>query len=420
MKQQAFLLLCICIHAVALAQPPRRDTTGGRNPDPWRDRMLVADVLEGRSTITHIVPRERICFDKIIKIKQVTSRGISEACLFVNTTTGLIGHSPVKPGSAGNCDIKPETSDFSLFVIGLGGNTYHYFNQKKKEVIEHHVVTMNSQQYNYQFTSGANAVLKRKTESRTYCNDKARAMAYRVDGRSETWFLYGKHFPDEVLMTPKKFLGNYGVGYVFSDKGLFIIMQLESGPINSKIEEIRDEHTCFDPSGFKVFEEEFVTKATSSIQRKREKLDRELASVGSGACAELKRESLQFEREMVNRQEANVNASQQGHIAQQARTQQALGDAVMNYDDQIQLMINETKYKICRAEDQIARRRNPQSSSAQQREQEKLNCLRQALAKQINTQGQFQAMNREATTQEARVRAQSKKPGMIIQAASCN
>lgn len=416
MKQPTFIILCICLCTTALAQP--RDSTG-RNRDPWRDRMLAADVLEGRSSLIHIVPRERICFDKLIKIKQITSSGPSEACLFINTRTGLIGHGPIKRSVMGVCEIKPEMEDFSLFVFALSGNTYHYFNRKKKNVIEHHVVTMNSQQNVYQFASGTNALLKRKTESRRYCEDKARAMAYRVDGRAETWFLYGKQFPDEVMMTPKKYLGNYGVGYAFSDKGLFIIMQLESGPINSKIEEIRDEHVCFDPSGFQVFEEEFVDKAQSSIQRRRQKVERDLASVGGGPCADLKREGLQFEREMINRQEENLRTSQQGHTAQSARAQQALGDAVMNYDDQIQMMINDTKYKICRAEDQIARQRNPQPG-VQRKAQEKLDCLRRSLSRQISTQAQFQAMNREASTQEARSRAQSKKPGMIIQAAGCD
>lgn len=426
MKQAAFLILCICLCGSALAQPPRRDTTrgGGGARDPWRDRTLRADVLEGRSTMTHIVPRQRICFDKVVKIKQVTSRGPSEACIFINTQTGLVGHSPIKRGSAGLCDIKPEEEHFSLFVMGLSGNTYHYFNQKKKNTIGHHVMTMNSQQSVYQFASGStNAMLKRKTESRTYCDDKARAMAYRVDGRSETWFLFGKTFPDEVLMSPQKFLGNYGVGYVFSDKGLFIIMQLESGALDSKILEIRDESICFDGSGFKVFEEEFVTKAQSSIQRKREKTERELAGVGSEQCDQLKRESLQFELEMLDRQEQNVRASQQGHTAQSPRTQQALGDAVMNYDDALQAMINDTRYKICRAEYQLSRQSGNQSSS-RERAQQKLSCMRDALARQISMQEQFQTINRQANAQTGRQSNGQPPPNkalMLMQVApACN
>src|SRR5687767_12208917 len=126
MKQLPFIILCICLHTLAIAQPDP-DSTGPGRRDPWRNSMLTADVLEGRSTMTHIVPRQRICFDKVIKIKQVTSSGVSEACLFINTRTGLIGHGPIKRSVGGVCDIKPEMEDFSLFVMGLSGNTYHYF-----------------------------------------------------------------------------------------------------------------------------------------------------------------------------------------------------------------------------------------------------------------------------------------------------
>lgn len=409
MKHLTFLILCFYLTVTTFAQPPRRDTTGGSIRDPWRDRIVDADVLEGQSTMTHIVPRQRLCFDKVIKIKQVTSRGPAESCLFINTTTGLIAHSPVKRGAVGVCDIKPETEDFSLFVMALTGNTYHYFNQEKKNTIEHHIVTMNSQQYTYTFAGGAgNATLKKKTERRSYCEDKAKAWAYRVDGRPEIWYLYGKQFPDEVLMTPKKFLGNYGVGYIFSDKGLFLIMQLESPAIDTKILEIRDENVCFVPTGFKVFEEEFVAKAQSSIQRKREKLDRELASVGSEPCASLKRESLQFEREALERREQNVNRSQQGHTGQDPRTQQALGNAVLNYDDALQQMIHETKYKICRQEQQIARQSGSQSSSVQ-RAQQRLTCMQNSLSQQISMQSQFAAVDRQYAGQPGKIHAEKSK-----------
>lgn len=394
MKSSTLIILCICLCTQAFAQP-RRDSAGSGRRDPWQMSMLDADVLEGRSTMTTIVPRERLCFDKVIKVKQVTSRGPAESCLFINTNTGLIAHGPIKRGSAGVCDIKPELEDFSLFVMNLAGNTYHYFNVKKKNAIEHHVSTQNSQQYTYQFSSsGNNAVLHKKTEWRSYCNDKAKAWAYRVDGRPETWYLYGKEYPNEVVMTTKKFLGNYGVGYVFSDKGLFIIMQLESSQIDSKILEIRDENICFDPSEFKVFEEEFVNKATTSIQRKREKIARDLASVQSGPCGTLKRESLQFQQEALVRQEQNVRKSVQGNTSQQVPTQRALADAALNYDDVLQEMIHESKYKICRQEEQLARQSGSQSTSVE-RGQRKLACMQQALSNQVSTQSQFRTINQQ-------------------------
>lgn len=406
------ICLAVCFFLVSFqlfsytANAQRRDSSGGGLTDPYHIQILNADVLTGHSTMHTIVPHERICFDKIIKVKQVTARGPSEACLFINTTTGLIGHSPIKPGAVGVCDIKPEAEDFSLFVMGLAGNTYHYFNVKKKNNIEHHMATMNSQQFVYQFSStGNNAVLQKKTERRSYCNDKVKAWAYRVDGRSETWYLFGKQFPSQVLMTPKKYLGNYGVGYVHSDKGLFIIMQLEATAIDSKILDITDTEICFDPSGFAVFEDEMIVKATNSIQRKREKLQRDLANLKPDEpCMSIRKSSIQYQQQALDRQEENLHRSLQGHLGQSGPAQQARGDAMMNYDDQIELLILDTQHKICRTQEQLSRQ--TQGSSSQQRSQQKLNCLNEALTQHIATREQLKRVEREYEGQAGRIMEQ--------------
>lgn len=403
-SSRAFLILSLTVIVIVNGYGQRRDTVGGGGfSDPYLQQIFEADVLTGRSEMRTIVPRERICFDKIIKVKQVTSRGPSEACLFINTRTGLIGHSAIKPGAIGVCDIKPDREDFNLFVMGLAGNTYHYFNVKKKDNIEHHMATMNSQQHTFQFTStGNNAVLQKKTERRSYCNDKVKAWAYRVDGRSETWFLFGKQFPDQVLMTPKKFLGNYGVGYIHSDKGLFIIMQLEAASLDSKIIEIQDMDVCFDASGFAVFEEELITKATSSIQRKREKISRDLTRLKpDDPCTPIKRSSLQYEQQALDRQEENLRRSMQGHLGQSVPTQQARADAMHNYDDQIELLILDTQHKICKTQDQLARQTRNESS--QQRYQQKLNCLNEALSAQMSTREQMKQVDRTYQGQPGKI-----------------
>lgn len=399
-------LLCLLLQVMLVfsAYAQRRDSSGGRE-DELPNRLLQADVLTGRSEMRTIVPRERLCFDKVIKVKQITSRGPSEGCLFINTTTGLIAHSSIKPGAIGTCDIKPEAEDFTLFVMTLSGNTYHYFNVKKKQGIEHHVSTLNSQQHVYQFTSGgANATLHKKTERKSYCDDKIKAWAYRADGRPETWYLFGKNSPAQLLMTPKKFLGNYGVGYHYSDKGLFIIMELESPSFGSKILDIRDESICFDPSGFEVFEESFATKATSSIQRSRERLARELTRLKPDEpCTAIKKSSIQYQQQALDRQEENLRRSTQGHLGQSTAAQQARLD-MMNYDDQIELLILDTQHKICRTQDQLSRQ--TRNSSSQQRYQQKLTCLNEALSVQKATREQLKRVDSEYEGQPGKIMEQ--------------
>lgn len=409
-------LLFLLISFQLLAQPGRRrDSLFSGTPEaPYLNSILDADVLDGTTTATTITPRgQRMCFDKVMKVKTMTSRGPAEVCIFINTKIGLIAHGPLKPGGTGICDIKQDDPNFRLSVIGLKGNTYSYFNSKKKNTIEHWMQTGNSETFQYQFTNtGANVPLKRKTERRSYCNDKVKAQAYKVDGRPEVWYLFGETFPETVMMTPKKFLGSYAVGYQYSDKGLFIIMEMSSSAYTAKIEEIQDIDVCFDPSSYQQFEEEQENKMQQSIQRQREKIAREETKPEKySSCQNKKTTMLNFQKQALLRQEENMQHARIGHATQDIRTQQAQAN-LMNYDDAIQTMIYETELKLCRAEHQQAER--PSSST-----QEKISCLNRALASQKQTQQKFQQINTQYPNEPGKQVAE-KSRAMMQAIATCN
>ncbi len=405
------LLLAV---SVVNAQPDttRRDTAWSGSPHrPYLNSILDADVLDGTSTATTITPRgQRLCFDKILKIKTMTGRGPAEVCVFINTKIGLIAYTPLKPDAVGICDIKQEAPDFRLTVVGLKGNTYTYLNAKKKNTIEHWVQTGNSETYEYQFTNtGSSVPLKRKTERRSYCNDKVKAQAYKVDGRPEVWFLFGKTFPESINMTPKKFLGSYAVGYQYTDKGLFIIMQMEASGYNAKIEEIQDMNVCFDPSSYQVMEDERETKMQQSIQREREKIAREETKAEKyPSCQSKKTTLLNYQKESLNRQEQNLQEARIGNAMQDVRTQQAQAN-LMNYDDAIQQMIYETELKLCRAEQRMNEMSEQTSASSRQKQQEKITCLNRQLAEQRSTQQSFQRINTQYRNEPGRQYAEKAK-----------
>lgn len=421
MKKQVVLLIFFI--SVSLSLSAQRDTTridsfwAASPHQPYLRSVLEAPVVSGLTAPRTITPRSQpICFDKIIKVKMTTGGRLTEACLFINTQTGLIGHTPIKQGTTGVCDIKPELPTFSLFVTSLAGNTYHYFNNRKKDEIEHRVTTNNSDQYQYDFTATGigHAVLHRKTTNRKYCDNKVQAWAYRVDGRSETWFMFGRMFPESMTMIPKKFLGNYAVGYQYTDKGLYIIMQMESSRLNTKIVSITDADICFDPTPFEVFEEEMVTKVRTSSARNREKLQKKLADIKpDDPCGQAKRTSIQFQQQALDRQEENVISSTQGNLNQQIRTQQARSDGTVNYNDVIQASIYDTKVKICQTEDQLARSSGSNSSS-RQRQQEKLTCLQGHLARQQQVQVRFREIDRQHAAQPGKAMLEKARLMMTV------
>lgn len=418
MKQKYLLtsvFLLFIFFAAAQRDTTRRDTAWSGSPHrPYLNAILDADVLDGTSTATTITARgQRMCFDKVIKIKTITGRGPAEVCVFINTKIGLIAHSPMKQGAVGICDIKQEDPRFRFNVIGLKGNAYSYYNVQKKTTIEHWVQTGNSETYEYQFTNtGSSVPLKRKTERRSYCNDKVKAQAYKVDGRSEVWYLFGKTFPESITMTPKKFLGSYAVGYQYTDKGLFIIMQMEGGGYNAKIEEILDMDVCFDPSSYQVFEDEQETKMQQSIQRQREKIAREERKPEKyAACQSKKTVLINYQKESLNRQEENMQQARTGNAMQEVRTQQAQAN-LMNYDDAIQQMIYETELKLCQAEQRLNDMNEQTPASSRQKQQKKITCLNRQLATQRSTQQTFQRINTQYRNEPGRQYSEKAKAMM--------
>ena len=135
---------------------------------PFINKLLDAAVLEGGAAPEAITPNvNKICFDKKMRVKVTTIKGPAEVCVFINTKIGLVAYTALKQGRTGACDIKPEQPDFSLTVIGLKGNTYTYFNVKKKAGIEHRVLTGNSNRFLYQYASTtANEMLYKKDEAK--------------------------------------------------------------------------------------------------------------------------------------------------------------------------------------------------------------------------------------------------------------
>ena len=114
----SLLLIFLILSQIGFSQPRRVDSTGAGELNP--ERILNAPALLNESALVNLTPNsEKICFDKIIKVKQATSRGPAETCLYINTETGIMAYSPLKPGSTGICEIKRDLPDFALNLISL-------------------------------------------------------------------------------------------------------------------------------------------------------------------------------------------------------------------------------------------------------------------------------------------------------------
>jgi hypothetical protein len=383
--------------------------------------LADAPALEDSSSIVEPDPiRDKMCFDKIIKVKTSTSSGPATVCVYVNTKIGLVAYSSTKPGTLELCGIKQELPDFSLSVNSLKGGSFNYFNRMKKNTVEHWMISGNNTQTEFESVINSTLVLKRKTDTKTYCDGKVVAVAYRADGRPETWYLYGKTFPDKLIMQPRKYMGNYAVGFQYTDRGTYIIMEFESTRMGSKIVEMKDTETCFDPSGYSRFVEQQANKSISTIQRRKERLIEELRTVGrQDHCQSELTTSIQFRLEMLDHeeqssrerlQESSQASTRQGSGRAQRSTQNPANQEVqtpyggINHDDLAQASINESRLNICQTEYQLSRSQGGDRLDQQNRErlQTRLACLQQTLNRQIEIQTEYQRINREQNNSSQR------------------
>lgn len=401
-------LFLLTTNGFLFAQPEPRDTAWGGWPNQeYYNGILQAPVITGGTTPQTISPTgQKLCFDKRVKIKSLLSSGPVEQCMYLNSKEGYVGIlSPVRSGGD-LCAIKTEDEKFVFFVIGLKGNAYTFKNSKKNGRIEHFVSTGNTQVHQLSMPSNVVQTVHKKTERRGYCGDKIKTWAYKHDNPSSpVYFLFGKTFPDEISVSTRKFIGNSGVGYQFTDKGLFIIMEMESSTFGCKITELEEVSICFDPAPFKIAEDELYTKALTSLQRERVKIAADEAKATSGDCVSQKMAVINFRKEQLRVQGVRLNTSQQGNTYQNLPVQQAMGQMI-DHIAIAQQAVLENEEKICSAEQRAARTNN---EASRQKYQQRISCLRTQSGQWQSLEMQLRSLDNQYASEPGKAFAEKAK-----------
>ena len=420
MKQVLFFLITLLVLSVsAVAQdPPRRDTAWGDWPhQEYYNSILDAPVVTGETTSILITPSgQQLCFDKRITVKTFSSAGPAEQCLYLNTKDGYVGMLPPSRGTA-QCDIKPDDPNFLFFVLGLKGNAYTFKNNKKNGNIEHHVMTGNTMTHQVRMTGPAGEVtVYKKTERRGYCGDKIKTYAYKYDNPSSpVYFLFGKTFPAEINISSNKYIGNLGIGYQFTDKGLFIIMEMESSGYTAKINDLEEVNVCFDPSSFRVMEDVFYESALAGIQKEKDKIARDEARA-TGDCGSQKMQVINFRKEQVRLQEERLTTAQQGNVYDNVNTQKALA-GLMDYAAMSKQAYLETQVSICQAQKRLSGTRSEQERT---RLQEKIACLSTQAAQWQSLETQLRQIDVQYASEPGRAQLEKTKKFSQDMPRACN
>ncbi len=420
MKDVVLGVICLVLIAsfINAQDPPRRDTAWGDWPNQeYYNGILQAPVVTGQSSAQIITPTgQKLCFDKRIKIKSLLSSGPVEQCMYLNTKEGYAGI--LSPSGTGGdlCAIKTDDEKFIFFVIGLKGNAYTFKNTKKNGRIEHIVSTGNTQVHQLSMPSNTIQTIHKKTERRGYCGDKIKTWAYKHDNPgSPVYFLFGKVFPDEINISTSKFIGNSGVGYQFTDKGLFIIMEMESSSFGCKITELEEVNICFDPSPFKIAEDEIYTRSLTSLQRERDKIAADEAKIGND-CVSQKMAVINFRKEQLRVQGARLNTSQSGNTYQNLPAQQAMGHMIDHAAITKQTIL-ENEVKICQAEQRAAQSSN---EASRLKYQQRISCLQSQNGQLQNLEIQLKALDIQYATEPGKAFAEKAKLFMRNLPRACN
>jgi hypothetical protein len=400
------LLFCCLLLGIGTslhAQDPHRHDTIPFGE--WRQEIVRAPVLTGGSQPIIILPNTQpFCFDKRLDLKMAIGHTSTQQFAFLDTRNGLSGTLPPSRGSAVE-EIMPEIDHFTFTVMSLKGNVYTYKTQKgKQDALEHWVSTGNTQNSLYQSPTASNpgsgVALVRKSEQRVYCGNKINATAYRYDGSPNTFFLYGNRFPDKLH--PVKYLGVFGVGYLFTQEGLYLIMELNFGANYVRISDMENVHTCFNPSGFQSMEDRFQARGQEDLQKEKAKTDQEQAHI-TGDCTQEKQAIVDFKKALNQKHEELLRKSQHGNLYQDTMAQRAM----LSLSDPlyaVQQSILNARLRICGAQSDMAR--NPRNAPA---DGAKVQCLNDQVAQLQNAESRMMALDRQYVTQLARGNAEKSK-----------
>jgi hypothetical protein len=321
------------------------------------NRPFFDELLDGEGYLDDLSPEppsvNDICFDKKIKIKVTSNKGPVETCMFVNTKIGLVGYAELKTNSAGICDILPGLPDFKFNILGLKGDLFNYFNRMQRGRLVHTKTRYKNVRRVEEHSAAEEGILYRKDDSREFLGGKIKAWLYQYESGETQYYIFGKTLPDKIVMEPLKYLGLYGVGYQYSEEGLFIVMAIEKEGYESYIMEMENVPSCFNHTLFSFMEEQSYRNQNESIENEQTRLN-ELKERSQNPCLTLKQQKTDFKKQALQKNKEKYDQVKQNPRSTQYQRDQAEGNLQMNFEDAIDEEILKTKIKICDLENRIA------------------------------------------------------------------
>ncbi len=170
---------------------------------------------------------------------------------------------------------------------------------------------------------------------------------------------------------------------------------------------------CFNATGYKIEEDEFIISRRLALDKERERVERHAASAQRARTCQSQRMAIvNFEREELRRQEENLTNSSHGNTFQDSVTQKAYA-GMMDPLTSVYVGILEAELNICEAQEALNR---GTSQSAEQ----KLACSSSRLARLTVLQQQMRALDTEYASQPGMALGKKSQLLLIEMRNNCN
>lgn len=333
-----------------------------------------------------------IVFDKRILVQVSGGVRPGEMCLYINTVTGDIGITYGHGGTLGVCEINVNDTKFNFMLVRSSGQVQTYMTREKNGALKHYMTTGNTEIYPVSFPAMENTELYRFGVADPGSRRRGvESHSYRANASAPTFNLYGRTAP--ANFTTQNFLGYSGIGYLKTNRGIFMSVRAQLGPTRFNVYSWSDVTTRLDPDLFEQMEVIMDEKITSGLDRQENKLRNETFS---GSCSMEEEELRRLKLEDVDTRRGLNRQRNSGNVYESESARRATGEIMI---PNLVVMNQELVVKTCKANERLARTRSETGRSDIER---RIQCYRTQQAGLSELQAEWNAIDARYPNDAAR------------------
>lgn len=377
MKKNLFVVIVSIISIQIFAQRPEI-------PRELSSLLNVPFLEHGYSG--YETPGGELRFDKFILINSNTSDGKPvDIFLYINTTTGAFATRTEKRDKLISEQFDIESKDFKLTYFSPKGKVIQFYNRLKNGVVERKYSAMNTEIVAFSMPSMENTwVFKQSGSTRSLPQNFQTGYYKATTPGAPLLFLCGDLSQPKMKAT--KFVGYSGIGYVKTDKGIYMVAGVvpEGGGNAFSAEKWKDINEHFNLIEFKSAEGEVYDKLGAEIDKELNKPH----DIKEGACQSIEHEISVAKKLKAQNMQNLVQKTTRGNMINDKNVQNAMA-AMQDPTADYGISQLEIELRICKLVDRMNRQ------SVTELDKKKMDCLETELANNAAATAEAEAIDRQ-------------------------